>query len=34
MVKRLVMVVVDQEKMDYLNDLSKKIVNCIYNVHK
>jgi GxxExxY protein len=28
------MVVVDQEKMDYLNELSKKIVNCIYNVHK
>ena len=28
------MINVDKEKMDYLNDLSKKIVNCIYNVHK
>ncbi len=28
------MIEVSKEKMDYLNDLSKKIVNCIYNVHK
>lgn len=28
------MEIVAKEKMDYLNELSKKIVNCIYNVHK